>query len=325
MISRFYIANSFKNDASDINHLGIIRGSMQRIIKNEIIGIEKDDLITNVDNIFAEYAFNDDIIQTNNSKKLFVAMHSEWENIKDIIRLYRIEPNEEYRQDLYLKSEKIWDVSNNVVTQAQFESELKLKYYKSFILGSIINLLIVFLIIYYVKIYIKDKLEVFAVHDQLTKTYNRHYFNEYINNEINKAYRDKGSFSILMLDIDNFKRINDKYGHEKGDHILKELALVVHNCIRTYDILVRFGGEEFIVILPETNLYDANETAERIRVAVQNNVFKGVHQITVSVGVATYIKEDTSDSIIKRADEAMYQAKKNGRNRVESQEIKDHK
>lgn len=317
IISRIYIVNSVKDDAATINELGVIRGSIQRIVKNEMEGIKKDDLIANVDHIFAQYFSESLANKKSESIEERKALEKEWGDLKDRIYDYRREQSEEDRQELFLLSEKIWIISNNVVSQAQLESEVKIKLYSGFIVSSIFSLIIIAAVIGFVKVYIKDRLEDFAIHDSLTKAYNRYFFDEILSKELQKASRNKGFFSLLMLDIDHFKQVNDQYGHEKGDEVLKEMALIVQRSLREYDIFVRFGGEEFIVVLPETPIADAAEAAQRIRLAVQNNGFKDIHQVTISLGVIQYKSGDTSDSIIKRVDDALYLAKKNGRNRVE--------
>jgi diguanylate cyclase (GGDEF)-like protein len=135
--------------------------------------------------------------------------------------------------------------------------------------------------------------------------------------EFERTVRVGRSLSCLMVDIDHFKRINDKYGHLNGDVILKKVATCIMESLRPYDILFRFGGEEFMLVLPETELSNAFKIGERIRLLVMERT-AGEIAVTVSIGV-TGSREGESDlnDVINRADEALYHAKNEGRNRVE--------
>ncbi|HLO50971.1 MAG TPA: diguanylate cyclase [Kamptonema sp.] len=164
------------------------------------------------------------------------------------------------------------------------------------------------------------ELENLANTDPLTGVWNRRYLLTLCEREINRVSRYKHSFSVLMLDLDRFKQINDIYGHSGGDEVLIVLTKVVEDSLRKVDFWGRFGGEEFVVILPETNLESAVDVAERIRKTLEQTVImiqeKQV-QITVSIGVSNYKLEDEKiDVALQRADKALYQAKNQGRNRV---------
>ncbi|MEW6553823.1 MAG: diguanylate cyclase [Actinomycetota bacterium] len=165
-----------------------------------------------------------------------------------------------------------------------------------------------------------------AITDGLTKIYNHRFFQELFEKEFKRASRYNSSFSLIMLDIDFFKRINDTYGHLYGDEILKEMANLVKGCLRTMDILARYGGEEFAILLPETDLEDAVFTADRIRMAVENHDFpqsKGRPvKVTVSQGVTSFPSPDIEkrSDIVAKADAALYEAKEAGRNCVRQRE-----
>jgi len=153
-------------------------------------------------------------------------------------------------------------------------------------------------------------------HDQLTGLYNRHYFEMIITDEMDRADRYDEPLSMLLLDLDHFKIVNDTWGHPVGDEILKLTANVIGQNIRTSDVLVRFGGEEFVVLMPQTAKDGVIEAAEKIRVAFENES----HPITgiraVSIGVAQRMKNESFRHWYRRVDEALYQAKESGRNRV---------
>jgi two-component system cell cycle response regulator len=167
-----------------------------------------------------------------------------------------------------------------------------------------------------------DDAKQMAITDGLTKIYNHRFFQELFEKEFKRSSRYNTVFSLIMLDIDFFKRLNDTYGHLFGDEILKEIASLVKGCLRTIDVLARYGGEEFAILLPETELESAVLIAERIRQAVENHPFgasqKNPVKVTVSQGVTVYPSpgiEKRSD-LLARADEALYEAKESGRNRV---------
>jgi diguanylate cyclase (GGDEF)-like protein/PAS domain S-box-containing protein len=156
-----------------------------------------------------------------------------------------------------------------------------------------------------------------AVIDKLTGVFNRTKFQELIEREIERAQRYNKPLSMIMFDIDNFKKVNDTYGHSAGDYVLKTLAKIVREAIRKIDYLVRWGGEEFLIILPENNLDKAHALAERIRKLIESYTFNNTGKITVSLGVAEFKEGDTEEILIKNSDSAMLKAKEKGRNRVE--------
>jgi two-component system cell cycle response regulator len=165
-----------------------------------------------------------------------------------------------------------------------------------------------------------------AITDGLTRIYNHRFFQELLEKEFKRAGRYKTVFSLIMLDIDFFKGVNDTYGHLLGDEILKEMANLFKGCIRTMDILARYGGEEFAILLPETDIESAVQTAERIRQAVEGHQFAASQgnpiNLTVSQGVTAYPSpgvEKRSD-IVAMADAALYEAKEAGRNCVRVKE-----
>jgi diguanylate cyclase (GGDEF)-like protein/PAS domain S-box-containing protein len=163
----------------------------------------------------------------------------------------------------------------------------------------------------------EKKIKNLATKDILTGFYNRRKFREIIRIEIERVKRYNKPLSIIMFDIDHFKKINDRYGHSNGDYVLKTIAVIVRKNIRKIDYLFRWGGEEFLILSSETQLDKAHALAERIRKAIESYKFKKVGKVTVSFGVTEFKERDTQDSFIKRADDAMYKAKEKGRNRVE--------
>lgn len=157
-----------------------------------------------------------------------------------------------------------------------------------------------------------------ATHDNLTTLYNRQKLNDELEKEILRNARYGHGITLIMFDIDNFKSINDTYGHDVGDIVLKDISRTLKESIRSTDIAARWGGEEFMVLLPETSASNAMNIAETIRGNIEAYEFEGVpHSITISVGVAEFKQNiDTRDSIIKNVDIALYKAKENGKNQV---------
>lgn len=156
-----------------------------------------------------------------------------------------------------------------------------------------------------------------AVTDGLTGLYNRRYFEEYLRKEVTRANRQKQAFSLIGLDLDFLKQINDKYGHSYGDLAIKTLADVIKNNARSIDIAARMGGEEFNIILPGIDSKGAMIAAERIRKTLEATEIETIGHITASIGVATYFEHtDNPEELIELTDQAMYQSKRNGRNRV---------
>lgn len=160
-----------------------------------------------------------------------------------------------------------------------------------------------------------------AITDKLTGVYNSGYLKHYLKNELKRADRHHHPVSLIMLDIDDFKRVNDRHGHLAGDFLLKEIAEKLANSIREIDVLGRFGGDEFVIILPYTQRENAAAVAERIRLEIENGAgASGVQpafEVSVSIGVAEYAPGvDTAQDVIQKADNALYTAKFSGKNRV---------
>ena len=157
--------------------------------------------------------------------------------------------------------------------------------------------------------------------DVLTGAHNRSAMNEMIDREVELAHRHKSAFSMIIFDLDHFKNINDNYGHTTGDDVLRECVECCNQTLRTTDVLFRYGGEEFVVLLPGVNTKGAELAAERLRKVIEKHVFnskKGTVPVTVSAGTASLSVQDTPKMLIERADKALYVAKGSGRNCVSS-------
>lgn len=161
--------------------------------------------------------------------------------------------------------------------------------------------------------------------DHLTGLFNRRYLMDVLGKEVQRSLRKGGNLSLIILDIDHFKQVNDQYGHLQGDTVLQKVALQLQKELRAYDTAARYGGEEFIAVLPDASLEEAVFVANRMRTSIQATRFNGELSqlsLTISLGVAMFATHgcNTVDSFINLADDALYRAKANGRNRVESAE-----
>lgn len=154
-----------------------------------------------------------------------------------------------------------------------------------------------------------------AIHDEKTGVYNNKFFETILDMEIEKAKRDKQKLSLVIVDIDYFKKVNDDYGHMKSDELLAKLAYVLKKQVRKSDVVARFGGEEFIILLPETSLTKAEKLSSRLKRAIHSEKILKKHNIHVSGGVTQFKKGDTKKRLKQRADKALYLAKKQGRDR----------
>ncbi len=175
------------------------------------------------------------------------------------------------------------------------------------------------------KVLMLERAEEMAVTDELTKVYNHRYFARSLLTELKRAERHGEQLGLCMIDVDHFKKFNDKHGHLKGNEVLIEIARIMRTAMRETDVVARYGGEEFAVILPKTSKAQAAALAERMREAVEELNFPGAEsqplkRLTVSIGVASYpddcIAADSVADIIELADQALYQSKSGGRNRV---------
>ena len=163
----------------------------------------------------------------------------------------------------------------------------------------------------------KSSLEEKASIDELTKVYNRTKFQQLFKNILEENQVNPKSLCLVIFDIDHFKKINDTYGHNKGDDVLVNIASFIKSQIRMSDILCRWGGEEFTLLLVGSNIEDGVKICEKIRVQVQNHPFIQDRQVTVSMGITHYLPNDNLETFVARADNALYLAKRTGRNRTE--------
>ena len=313
------IIKTIEKDAETINGTGIIRGSVQRLVMLETNQIPSDDLIDIIDKKVEKYR---NIIYSAKNKgdrlcNSYSSMASAWLDLKEVIYHYRENPSSENKGYLIEVSEKMWIHTNDTVLETQLLSEYKVNNFRRLLPLFAVDFLLIILLILIIKRFVRDQLEIAVNHDPLTKVYNRHFYYESLKREIVRAQRYGKAFVLIIFDIDHFKKVNDTYGHDIGDLVLKELSRLCGEHIRRIDVLARIGGEEFSVLAPETDISSGVLLAEKLLNIVNDHEFEKVKHITISLGVAQYVAGDKLDDIFKRADIALYKAKNNGRNRVE--------
>jgi len=162
-----------------------------------------------------------------------------------------------------------------------------------------------------------EELRRLAITDELTTMYTRRWMLEYARRQLERTHRSGGNLSLLMVDVDFFKRVNDEFGHLKGDLVLRQIGATILSCLRGGDVICRYGGEEFLALLPDTDMVDAYVVAERLRVAVENELFEGLpHAMTVSTGISSLDSRHglILEELIHECDTALYSAKHQGRN-----------
>jgi diguanylate cyclase (GGDEF)-like protein len=203
----------------------------------------------------------------------------------------------------------------------KFTKEVEKTFFINLLISLFVTALIIVIILYTINSYNK-KLEKLASYDSLTHLPNRRSFNEYFEKSLKLFRRDKNPRSIIFFDIDNFKLINDNYGHLIGDYVLKRIAVILNIQIRDCDTISRWGGEEFLILLNNSNLEQSTEVAQKLKSSFENDVELSSYVkggVTASFGVTSYKEKDTIEKIIARADHALYRAKNSGKNKVEKE------
>lgn len=198
------------------------------------------------------------------------------------------------------------------------DSIFELQRYWTVILGFLSGIIFLIGIGYYLLFKEQKEIEISQLSrtDHLTKVYNRIYFDEQIEYFLNQFLRYENTFSMILLDIDHFKKINDTFGHTKGDEVLILLTKLLSNSIRKSDMLARWGGEEFVILLPNTSLEQTASIAEKLRKKIENFTFCTEFTVTCSFGVTEVVECDTTESLFSRVDNVLYEAKQGGRNKV---------
>jgi diguanylate cyclase (GGDEF)-like protein len=316
----YYGVKQMEFDAQIINQSGVIRGAVQKSCKLETNYENADKDMAKVDEMFRIMLDENSPYLLERNLHAFVEqlklLHLEWIELQRAIMLHRESPTDVNHELILSLSEKFWIHANQTVYLAQALSENKLSTFQIMFVVFFFDFVLIVGIIWLINSIVRHNLEVHSRIDPLTGVYNRNVYNEEIYSEITRSKRYGYGFSLLLFDIDFFKAVNDEFGHDKGDEVLKTVCDVVASRIRKSDLLCRLGGEEFAIITTETAIEGATKLGETIRKAVADYDYGLNRAVTISIGVSEWSIDDNKDTLFKRVDKALYQAKNEGRNRV---------
>lgn len=311
-------------DAEIINEAGMIRGSIQRVTKLVLSDARQspEEIIKDINRLINRFiAMEQEGGHSEKEEHLFEAIHrlkENWLVLEYSLAQYKKTHSRKYKRDLIAESEACWQSALGVVHKAQLVTEEKVRVIRNlFYLILFLNSIVAILVIMLIYLYVRKKLEYESSHDALTRLYNRRTYDSEIESELARSQRYRSPLSLILFDIDFFKKINDKYGHNTGDKVLVSIAKLVEGSIRETDSVYRVGGEEFAVIIPETRVEVGRKLAEKLRSKIENYPFEIGTKVTISLGLAGFHPGITKDQLYKNADKALYRAKNGGRNRVE--------
>ena len=309
LINIRFLNKNLKDNSQIINTLGILKGDMQRYTK---LKIANKNYQTMEDFINKTFPYTYKLI----NKKGILKPHDKFcFSYLKARKLWSQLKKEHSANRLIFLSEEAWEITNNMTFAIQRLFNQKFIELKDVIiiitLSSSFIILLLILIIYYV---IKKGLEIDNVTDGLTQLYNRIFFNEQLVFFIDKYEQNKSPFVLLFFDIDDFKKINDTYGHDVGDEVLKKISLIMKKSIRKTDLACRYGGEEFAIIFPNTTLEQAKTSLDRFEKNLKELKIDDKN-ITVSGAIVEYKDEGLMD-FIKQVDNALYEVKENGKNNI---------
>ncbi len=309
----FFLISNIKTSAEIINTSGRIRGNIQRFAKYVIANEKNYALEARIDTLIKKLKEEEENISLI-KKEESIANNIDkcWGILKKEAKIYSPE-----RKDMVMKlSERCWVIADDMTARFEEIAEQTANLYLGvFIVNIALSFFALVALIIISRKDVQNKLEIRANYDNLTKLLNRYSFIEIYNTLSQNP--ENYPMSIMILDVDNFKKVNDTYGHNIGDVVLKTLAQIIRNSVRKDDIVARWGGEEFTILSPKTDIKGASVLAEKVRKAVESYRFPEVGRITVSIGVAEVLPYEDLVSVIKKADKALYEAKKKGKNRVD--------
>lgn len=318
LVTIFNGYRSIEPDLLLITEVTGLRASIQRYSKLVAIEFVDYQLESTIDSNIKDNVRAEEHILAQGEERVISKLSDTWEIMKSTARKYVSESDPEVKQILKLDvinlSESLWNMSDDIILKSQSLSTNKFYYLQTLVVSIILSFVaVITAIVVYRQTIVRD-LEKDSIYDPLTRAFNRRHLNELIEKEIFKVNRGWQTFSLIMLDIDFFKVVNDTYGHGVGDMVLKEISKICMTTIRKYDSFARIGGEEFVIFLPNTNAEDAIKLAERLRIIISEHDFGEVDGITSSFGVTQYRGGEQADDVLNRADSALYDAKDSGRN-----------
>ncbi|MBF0282912.1 MAG: GGDEF domain-containing protein [Magnetococcales bacterium] len=344
----YYALEQVRGDAHRVNLSGQVRGLLQRVVKLERSHAPDDALLTEVSvrihALVGKQGWEDDDLppttdlerqallrqmdrdrnalavkpMEGEGLETLMPLEDGWHALRRTILAYRVAKTPELERRMMEESERCWNWANDMVLAVQREAESKQRYFTMALGLIVVDILALGMIIWLVKRFVRDRLERLAHHDPLTGAYNRFTFGVLTDLRLKEAQRHNTPVSLLIFDLDHFKRVNDHHGHDAGDRVLVAVAEEARRTLRACDALFRMGGEEFAVLAGDVDLAGARVLAEKLRrrVAEMASPAPGVGRVTVSVGVAQLQPEEGWDFTYRRADAALYRAKNGGRNQV---------
>ncbi len=320
-------AENIRHDANIINHAGIVRGSIQRATKlalSETSGSEQSaaEVINTVDGLMDRFLSGEEGYRhkgADQESELIGNMHAisrAWQDLKEALAQYKLTRSEADRRRAIIKSEECWWLADAGVLAAQRASERKLAGIAPFYGVSALAFLNTAVVVWFAYAYVRRRLEFNAAYDVTTRLRNRRSYDAEIEREVSRSRRYNRPLSLVLFDMDRFKAINDNCGHKAGDDVLLGTADLAQQHVRKTDCVFRIGGDEFAILLPETDAALAYEVAEKIRKAIERHSFAPVEQVTITAGVSELESDMTVETLHSLADSALYQAKQTGRNRT---------
>ncbi len=310
-----FTLSKLHDDAMMVNNIGFIRGSTQRLSHDNTL-FQKQTIIYDIEDKFNKIdenylSENHTYLPTGDFSGHYAQLKQYWKDLKTgVLQDKNIE-------QLYQIQKACWESADKTANAASAIAEVKHKRLVYTLTSiSLINFILLSIALFLIYTEVKNKLEVNVLQDPLTQLYNRtHLFHE-LKSRIKSFERSPHPFSIIFIDIDHFKEINDTYGHHIGDTILQGFASIMKESLRDEDSAFRYGGEEFIILARFSDSSQAHKLCERLRQRIEDHNFGLIRPITISLGLCEYSEGCKIDTLISHADNAMYRAKRQGRNQT---------
>lgn len=311
IVSFLHVVNDIQKLTNFINSTGSIRGGIQRVTKLYLLNQDIKESVKMIDKtnfILSDFLNSKTGVFNSNDKVEFSNLLQSWTEYKEILK-------NNQKDRILNSSENLWKLSNIVVNKIEIKTHnhIALQYLFLFLLFSIVCIL--GLVGFFIRKVVQENIEKKASHDQLTNLLNRNYLHQIYNVKLSDSLRKSSFLAVLICDIDHFKYVNDTFGHDVGDKVLKRIAEIMVENTRENDAIFRYGGEEFLILVSFTEIPQLIQYAERLRSSVESTEIIE-HKITISVGVSLIDDKQELKQHILRADTALYKAKQAGRNRV---------
>ena len=313
-----YLQSAYlEEDAYVLKQLAFLRGSSQRLVNLELTGHDGSALSQEAEQSFSGLLSNLGCAISGEkpaSCTEILLLKQEWDELN--IKLAASRANQASPAEVLARSEAFWKSSHAMIAEQFVQVQSSMRDARLFIYVALLDITLLVLIVYMIKVIVRDKLEQAANYDPLTGIYNRAVYAGFLEKALEASQRYGRDLSLIVMDIDHFKSVNDTYGHKTGDNVLKELARLISAKLRKSDIFCRIGGEEFALICPDSGGQAALALAEKLRKAVKTHRFEQIGNLRISQGLAVLKQDDTPDTLFKRADKCLYQAKQGGRDAV---------